>query len=196
MLDPASSSATEIRVSVNGTELTLATNPELFSPRRADRGTLAMLSAVELQTDDHVLDLGCGYGLVGIYAAKTIGQDRVTMVDVDPLAVQVASLNAARNGVPQIATSVSDGFRDLDQTGFTKILSNPPYHTDFSVAKHFILKGFNRLSIGGELWFVTRREKWYREKLRSVFGGVQVQKIDGYTVLRAQKRSDSYAKRG
>lgn len=154
-----------------------------------------MLSAVELRADDCLLDLGCGYGLVGIYAAKTIGQDRVTMVDVDPLAVQVASLNAARNGVPEIATSVSDGFRDLDQTGFTKILSNPPYHTDFSVAKHFILKGFNRLSIGGELWFVTRREKWYREKLRSVFGGVQVQKIDAYTVLRAQKRSDSYARR-
>lgn len=194
MTTESASGAEPIRVSIGNVDLQLQTAAGLFSPRRADRGTLAMLSAVQFRADDQVLDLGCGYGLVGIYAARLIGADHVTMLDVDATAVEIAAANARHNGVPQIATCVSDGFRQLDRTGFTKILSNPPYHTDFAVAKHFILKGFNRLTVGGEMWFVTRREKWYREKLKAVFGGAQVQQIDGYTVLRAEKRGESYAR--
>jgi len=49
----------------------------------------------------------------------------------------------------------------LRATGFTKILCNPPYHTDFSVAKHFIEKGFNRLAIGGAMWMVTKAFEGY-----------------------------------
>lgn len=184
-----------IQIEFNGTKLELATQSDLFSPRRADAGTLAMLRCVELQPEDRLLDLGCGYGLVGIYAAKQLGAERVTMLDVDASAVELAASNAVRNGVGAVTTVVSDGFRSFDGTGFTKILSNPPYHADFAVARHFILKGFNRLVKGGEMWFVTKRETWYRRKLTSVFGGTELQRVDGYCVFRAEKRSDSYAKR-
>ena len=59
----------------------------------------------------------------------------------------------------------SDGFRDIPDTGYTLILSNPPYHTDFRVAKHFIEKGFNRLAIGGKMVMVTKRRDWYKRKI-------------------------------
>lgn len=184
-----------ITAQIGDVELALATDPGLFSPRRADAGTLAMLSCVDLVEGDKLLDLGCGYGVVGIYAAKVLGAEHVFMIDSDPTAVEVSQANAIRNGLPELSVSLSDGFRAFHEAGFTKILSNPPYHSDFSVAKHFILKGFNRLEIGGELYFVTKRDKWYRNKLQSVFGNSKSRTVDGYFVITATKTQASYARR-
>lgn len=180
---------------MNGITLTLTSQPGLFSPRHVDAGTLAMLQSVQFEPHDRVLDLGCGCGVVGLYAAKHIGESRVVMVDIDPLAVQVAGKNAAANHLPGLTIKQSDGFHDFDGTDFTKILCNPPYHTDFSVARHFILKGFNRLSIGGEMVLVTKRDTWYRKKMTSVFGGHQCQSVNGYFVIRATRRQSGYARR-
>ncbi len=71
--------------------------------------------------------------------------------------------------------------------------ANPPYQSDFAVARHFIEKGFNRLNIGGSLFMVTRRRAWYENKLRAIFGGCRVTERDGYFVFSAQKRSARYA---
>lgn len=186
----------EFVVDVLGQRLTLETQPGLFSPAHADRGTLAMLSRVRLEPGMRVLDLGCGCGLVGIAAARICGEGNVLLSDVDPLAVEVAARNAARNGVPGAKVVLSDGFSDIDEAGFDLILSNPPYQTDFSVAKGFIEKGFNRLRLGGTLMMVTKRREWYRNKLAAIFGGVRVCEVDGYHVFEAQRRGASYANRG
>lgn len=76
-----------------------------------------------------------------------------------------------QNGVPEVRVFRSDGFRDIPDTGYTLILSNPPYHTDFRVAKHFIEKGFNRLAIGGKMVMVTKRRDWYKRKLIAISAG-------------------------
>ena len=185
----------KIVVEVRGNRLELETQPGLFSPGHADRGTLAMLSVAVLEPGMRVLDLGCGCGLVGILAARLCGEGNVTMTDIDPLAVEVAARNAARNGVGGVKTVVSDGFSQLGDTGFDLILSNPPYQSDFSVAKGFIEKGFNRLRPGGTLLMVTKRRQWYRNKLVAIFGGVRIHEIDGYFVFEAQKRDTRYANR-
>ena len=182
-----------IRVSVLGEELSLETRAGLFSPEHVDRGTMAMLSQAALKPGMKVLDLGCGCGVVGVAAARKCGAENVWMLDVDPLAVETAARNAARNGVDGVHIVQSDGFRGLDEAGFDLILSNPPYQSDFSVAKHFIEKAFNRLRIGGSMIMVTKRLEWYRNKLRAVFGGVRVRQIDGYWVFEAQRRSERYA---
>lgn len=72
----------------------LKTVESLFSPKRIDRGTLAMLSVLNIKDDDKVLDLGCGYGIIGIYVAKVIGAKNVVMTDIDGLAVEMAKENA------------------------------------------------------------------------------------------------------
>lgn len=154
-----------------------------------------MLSAVEFSENDRVLDLGCGYGAVGIYAAKKIGEANVVMCDVSEETVSAARGNAARNGVPAIDIRVSDGFDRLPDGGFTLILSNPPYHTDFSVAKRFIEDGFRRLALGGTMVMVTKRLDWYKNKLVSVFGGVRVTERDGYYVFAAEKRENLHKKK-
>ena len=154
-----------------------------------------MLSCARFEPGMRVMDLGCGCGLVGIAAALACGEANVTLSDIDPLAVEVARRNAARNGVGGVKVVLSDVFSGLDEAGFDLILSNPPYQSDFSVAKAFIEKGFNRLKLGGALMMVTKRREWYRNKLVAIFGGVKIHEIDGYFVFEAQKRDSRYANR-
>ncbi len=184
----------EISTTIKGVKLTLKTASTLFSPRYVDPGTQAMLSVVEFSDTDKVLDLGCGYGVMGILVAKLIGPDKVVMVDNDSTAVQYARSNADLNGVKEVKVLQSDGFENFDESGFTLILCNPPYHEDFSVAKHFVQKGFNRLVIGGRVYMVTKRRKWYENKLRGIFGGVKVHEINGYNVFMSIKKSYVWAK--
>lgn len=173
--------------------LEIETTEGLFSPRGADAGTLSMVSTVELESGQKLLDLGCGAGLVGIAAAKVLGEENVWMTDVDPAAVRCAAENAKRNGVENVHLCCGDALDAVDASGFDWILSNPPYHADFSVAKKFIEKGFNRLKLGGKLVMVVKRELWYRNKLTAIFGGVRMQEIGGYFVFTAEKRSERYA---
>lgn len=182
-----------IQAEVKGIELTLETAPTLFSPRHIDRGTLALLSIIDFGAGDKVLDLGCGYGVVGIVAGKLIGAENVTMTDVDEVAVQIATKNAVANDVPDIDVKVSDGYAQVDDKNFTKIISHPPYHVDFSVPKMFIEKGFHRLAVGGQLYMVTKRKEWYKNKLIAIFGGVRIWEIDEYYVFMAIKKSASFA---
>lgn len=182
-----------ISAEVLGQALVLETSPGLFSPEHVDRGTLAMLSIAHFEPGMQVLDLGCGCGVVGVVAAKICGEANVTLCDIDPKAVETAQSNAWRNGVSGVSVVLSDGLKQVDQTGFDLILSNPPYQSDFSVAKAFIEKGFNRLKVGGKLLMVTKRREWYRNKIAAIFGGVRIYEIDGYFVFEAQKRAMSYA---
>jgi len=207
----------KINTSIRGIALSLETSSTVFSPHGIDKGTLAMLSVAEITPDDKVLDLGCGYGIVGIYAAKIIdnaiinclpsdinpstvdpkltgyGEKNVVMSDIDDECVYLSKKNAETNNVGGIKTILSDGFKDIHENDFTLILLNPPYHVDFAVPKHLIEKSFNRLQVGGKMYMVTKRKQWYKNKLTAIFGGVKVYEIDGYYVFCAQKRSASYA---
>lgn len=182
-----------IKVKIKDIDMKFNTSEEVFSPRNIDQGTLAMLSQVEFSEDDKVLDLGCGYGIVGILSAKMIGGKNVVMTDVDSSAVNLSRKNAALNNVEDVKIYQSNGLKDMKEKDFTMILSNPPYHADFSVPKEFIEKGFNRLKVGGKMYMVTKRKEWYKNKLLSIFGGVKITEIDGYYVFMTEKRNSTYS---
>ncbi len=185
----------QIEEQIQGIALVLQTNEEVFSPGSVDRGTKAMLSFVKFTPEDKVLDLGCGCGIVGIYAAKQIGAEKVWMCDISENAVALSRENAGKNDVEKVTVLQSDGLKEISETGFTLILSNPPYHTDFAVAKAFIEDGFKKLAIGGKMIMVTKRLDWYKNKLASVFGGVTVREKDGYYVFLAEKRGNRKPKK-
>ena len=184
-----------IEEQVQGIDLVLCTNEDVFSPGAIGKGTKAMLSFVSFSEADKVLDLGCGCGIVGICAAKQIGAERVVMCDISENAIQLSKQNAEANGVETVTIRQSDGLKEISETGFTLILSNPPYHTDFAVAKGFIEDGFKKLAVGGKMVMVTKRLDWYRNKLASVFGGVTVKEKDGYYVFIAEKRGNRSPKK-
>lgn len=176
-------------------DLKFYTEATLFSPSSMDKGTLAMLSVVDFSTRDKVLDLGCGYGTVGILAAKLIGPERVIMCDILPQAVECARINAKLNDVAGIEIKISNGYDNIPDNDFTLILSNPPYHADFSVPKHFIEAGYRKLVYGGKMVMVTKRFTWYQKKLTAVFGGVKVIAKDGYYIFVAEKRENPVKKK-
>ncbi len=177
-----------ISVTIKNIPMIFKSDAAIFSPKAIDTGTLAMLSIIDFSPNDKVLDLGCGYGIVGILAGKIIGSEKVIMSDISETAVQYSKINAELNEIKNIDIKISDGYENIADSDFTLILTNPPYHTDFSVAKKFIEGGYKRLVIGGRMVMVTKRLTWYKNKLSSVFGGVKVHEIDGYYVFIAEKR--------
>lgn len=181
-----------ISTKIKGKQLKFLTSDKVFSPRWIDKGTLAMLSQVDFHNEELILDLGCGYGVVGILAAKFVDPSKVYMVDIDSEAIRLSRENAELNNVEGVNILQSDGFEGLDVTGFSLILCNPPYTVDFAVPKRFIKKGFNRLRIGGRFYMVTKRRLWYKNKFISVFGGVQIEQADDYNVFCAIKKTKHY----
>lgn len=174
---------------VNDVKLVFETNEQVFSPSNLDKGTLLMLSYVTWKESDKVLDLGCGYGLVGILAAKKIGEIHVVMCDILKDAVELAKINAKQNHVENIRILESNGLDFIEDSDFTLILSNPPYHVDFSVPKKFIENSYKKLLFGGKLYMVTKRKEWYKNKFISVFGGVKIEEKDGYYIFIGEKRN-------
>jgi 16S rRNA (guanine1207-N2)-methyltransferase len=172
----------------HGFDYKFHTLDSLFSYKQVDIGTQQMIKHIELPSDSKVLDLGCGYGVVGIWAAHTIGSQNVVMSDVNVAALEMAAENVTVNNLEKIRMVQSDGFHNIHDTDFTLILSNPPYHTNFSVAKSFIEGSYKHLQMGGWLVMVTKRFDWYKNKIHSVFGGLKWIESSGYYVFLAQKR--------
>jgi 16S rRNA (guanine1207-N2)-methyltransferase len=160
----------------------------VFSPGGLDPGTRAMLETMPVPGPGaHLLDLGCGTGAVAVIAAACWGC-RVTAVDVNARALRLTAINARENGVAErVKIRASDGLGNVEAE-FDLIVSNPPYHSDYSVAKSFLEGAAHALRLGGSLWLVAKRPVWYENRLRALFGGCHLVEQHGYTVLHAEKR--------
>ena len=182
-------------VELFGKLVEINTDVSLFSPSGPDKGTLSMLEHANFNAEDKVLDLGCGTGIVGLAACCAgVNPVNVTMTDVDPKACECARGNMNKAGFCECTIVNGDALCAVPDSDYSVILSNPPYHTDFAVAKTFIEKGFNRLKIGGRMLMVTKRRDWYKNKMIAVFGGVKIYEHDeGYLVFESVKKSDRYA---
>ena len=176
----------KVFVTIEGRELAFDTLPTLFSPSAPDRGSAAMLRHVSVTSEDKALDLGCGWGFVSASLCLA-GAGKVFACDIDPDAVKTAGGNFEKLGL-NVHLTVSDGLDAVEPRDFTLILSNPPYQTDFAVAKKFIAGSYAHLAMGGKLVMVTKRLDWYKNRLISVFGGVHIDEDDGYYVFTAEKR--------
>lgn len=174
----------------DGVYLKFETSDGVFSPTGIDKGTLSMLETVGFSKDDKVLDLGCGYGFVGIYASCYVCDGQIVMSDISDEALRMTEYNIGLNAVEGVKVVKSYGLDSIEDSNFTKILANPPYHEDFSVPKNYIEKGYKKLCMGGKMYMVTKRKDWYKNKFISVFGGVKIEEINGYYIFIAEKREN------
>jgi 16S rRNA (guanine1207-N2)-methyltransferase len=156
--------------------------PGIFSPRHLDEGSAFMLGEIAHRPGARFLDLGCGAGIVSRIASEA-WECQVTAVDVNARALRLTARNA-----PEAEVIASDGLSALGAHQFDIIASNPPYHTDFGVAKAFIEGAYRHLAMEGMLYLVIKRADWYVQKVRAIFGGCRVAERDGYTVIAVQKR--------
>jgi 16S rRNA (guanine1207-N2)-methyltransferase len=167
--------------------------PGVFSWDRPDRGSRALLEAMEVEGAREVLELGCGYGIVGTAAARLAPAARVTMVDVDAEAVRSARRTADANGVGErCLVLASDGAAAVAERRFDRVLANPPFHvgraTDLEVPAQFVRDAFRVLAPGGRLYLVANRTLPYEAWLRACFGAYRTV-VDGreFKVLAAEK---------
>ena len=160
----------------------------VFSRDGLDAGTRLLIEHMAVGAGDRVLDLGCGYGALGIVAARLAPEGEVVMVDVDLRAARCARANLAVNGIANACARVGNAFDGLADARFDLIVSNPPFHEGNATAHPFIDGAAAHLTPGGRLMMVVMRPEAYRRRMRRVFGRVEdAGARDGYTVLCASQ---------
>ncbi len=162
-----------LSVTLRGQQLRLTTEAGVFSRRRVDRGTRLLIENMEVNPADSVLDLGCGYGVVGLVAARLASQGRVTLVDVNQRAVDLARANLRANGVQNAEAISGDGFAPVAGRSFDVIALNPPIRAGFAVVHTLISESVQHLHHGGRLYLVGRTKQGVirlAAKMREVFG--------------------------
>ncbi len=109
----------------------------LLRPLR--RGGAALAETAELRPGDRVLDLGCGCGVAGVFAAQRVGPEgHVVFVDSNVRAAALAEQNARANGVASFRVVASATAAGLEERSFDAVLANPPYYADHGVARLFV----------------------------------------------------------
>jgi 16S rRNA (guanine1207-N2)-methyltransferase len=153
------------------------TKPGLFSKSEVDTGSKLLIDNMEISKSDVILDLGCGYGAIGMVAGYLANQGKVLMVDTDIRAVKYSKINAKLNGISNVEVMASDGFEDIPtDIIFDVILSNPPSHQPKETVIEFIEMAKMRLKNKGKMYFVTEKRirPMIKREFERVFGNYEL----------------------
>ncbi|MFH1424057.1 MAG: methyltransferase [archaeon] len=190
-----------IEAIIRGDELEFQTSPPVFSWRKVDKGTLTLAENMEIpDAAKDLLDLGCGYGVIGIVAARNNPELKVTMIDKSKRAVQLTRKNLRLHNLKNAEVMHGDLYSPLkwiDEAGkehikkFDVIVSNPPYSAGKSVVVEIIKKAPEHLKEGGSLQIVGRHNKggkMYKEEMLQVFSTLEeTGRSAGYRVYIGKK---------
>lgn len=178
----------ELKITLLGQSFTFLTDSGVFSKKMVDYGSQVLLNTLNFEKGKTLLDLGCGYGPLGISLAKV--QDvKPTMVDINNRAIDLAKQNAQKNGV-EADIFQSNIYEKVNGT-FDYIISNPPIRAGKQVVHTIISESINYLKVGGNLTIVIQKKQGApsaKAKMEEVFGNVEILKRDkGYYILRSEK---------
>lgn len=164
----------------------------VFSKNTVDFGSKLLIEAFELEEKSgKILDVGCGYGPMGLTVAKEFPESQIEMVDVNLRALELAKENAELNKISNTHIYESSVYDNVTATDYQAIISNPPIRAGKKVV-HAILEGaFAHLRKNGELWIVIQKKQGgpsAEKKMEEVFGNVEaVTKDKGYFIFRSIK---------
>lgn len=172
-----------------GHSLSFMTDAGVFSRGELDQGTRLLLDALPELSGD-VLDLGCGWGAIGVSLARANPACRVVMADVNHRALELAKANLDRNGVSARCVE-SDGMAALSGLRFDAVVTNPPIRAGKQVIYRMFADAAACLNPGGALYLVIRKQQGAESCIRYLKGlYAQVDKMDksgGFWVLRARE---------
>ncbi|WP_123042140.1 class I SAM-dependent methyltransferase [Cohnella candidum] len=182
-----------IEAELRGFRLKLTTDAGVFSRDSVDYGSRALIAHMDIPAGAKVLDVGCGYGPIGLTAAKLAPSGHVTMVDINERAVELAESNARANGIGNAAFFQSDKLEAVEGRTFDVILTNPPIRAGKAVVHSIFEESFKHLNSGGALWIVIQNKQGApsaRTKLEELFGEDRVEEVGkdkGFRIYRAIK---------
>lgn len=165
----------------------------LFSPRAIDDGTQLLLKHMQVEPTDRCLDLGCGYGPMGLWMAKQAHQGHATLIDKDFVAVDCSTKNAGLNGLTNVDVFLSNGFSHIpaDQR-FDVIASNLPAKAGNELFYLYFYDALERMEPGGRFYVVVINglRKYVARAFGEVFGNhKKLKQGASYTVAMAEKRA-------
>jgi len=164
--------------------------PSVFAQGKLDEGTRLLIEALEVQSTDEALDIGCGAGYIGLNIARLASNGFVTMVDASLVSVALARHNIAESGLRNISVLAGDGAQAVLSQRFDLVVTNPPFHQGgiqtTEIAERFMREGSQVLRPGGRFYLVANRFLKYEPTLRAHFK--KINEVGGNTrfkVLRA-----------
>ena len=167
--------------------------PGIFSFDHLDEGTDMLLRTIDIPAGARVLDVGCGYGIIGLYAA-TQGAGSVHLTDNNLLAVAACTETIARNRITNAEVFTGDLLGSIGSYQYDLILSNPPFHAghavDYQIAHSMINQSFQALNPGGQMIIVANRFIRYDRLIKEIFGNISILAESGkFHVLSGLKSS-------
>ena len=168
------------------------TDNGVFSKTGVDYGTKVMLQAL-YETNSlgpQILDVGCGYGPIGIVLKKIYPEKEFEMVDINPRAILLAKENAKRNQV-DVDIHESNVYEKIKKKSYSDIITNPPIRAGKQVVYKIFEEAYEYLTMDGSLWVVIRKQQGAEsaiKKIKDIFGNCDIIKRDkGYFILKAKK---------
>ena len=171
----------QIEYSLGDIDLRFTTDSGVFSKDKVDYGTNVLLRSLP-PIDGKILDLGCGYGPIGITLARLNPRAEITMIDINQRAVDLAKVNIEQNGVKNARVLQSNGFENLEGT-FNAIISNPPIRTGKKVIYSLFEESIQYLENGGSIYLVIQKKQGAKSamnKLNEIYGNCRaiIRKVD------------------
>ena len=180
------------KFTLRGQTFTFETDAGVFSKSEVDFGSRVLIDTFEMpEVEGDVLDVGCGYGPIGLSIAKALPERFVHMMDINTRAIALAKKNAQVNGVQNVRIFESDGLASAGDVKAAAILTNPPIRAGKETIFRFYDESYEKLVEGGELWIVIQKKQGAPSTvshLEERFSEVDVvEKKKGYWIIRAKK---------
>ncbi|MEM7564496.1 MAG: methyltransferase [Pseudomonadota bacterium] len=163
----------------------------LFSPRAIDDGSRLLLDHLELSEQDNCLDLGCGYGVLGLWMARKASRGHTLLVDKDFVAVDYSEKNRTLNRIENAHCQLSNGFDQIEYQQFDVIVSNIPAKVGKEMLYIYLFDALKYLKPGGSFYIVTITglRQFFKRGFNEVFGHYEkIKQGKIYTVARGIKQ--------
>ena len=179
----------EIQARLRGKVWTFVTDRGVFAGAGIDPGTRALIEAMRIEPADHVLDLGCGYGPIGLVAARLATRGRVVLIDVNDRAVKLAADNIRRHHLENVEVYGGDGTQPVRGLIFDVVVTNPPIRAGKTTLRRLLREIRDALRPGGRLYLVARTAQGAKTLAKDIGAAVgpvrEVAQAAGYRVYEA-----------
>jgi 16S rRNA (guanine1207-N2)-methyltransferase len=182
-----------ITMNIRGFSFKFNTDSGVFSKSEIDYGSKLLIDSISISgQEEKILDIGCGYGPIGLSMAKLVPTSTVHMVDVNERAIELANRNAIENNVKNIIIYESYLLDNIQENElFDLIISNPPIRAGKEVIFKLYDDAYKQLKADGELWIVIQKKQGAAstiEKLKATYDAVEVvEKKKGYYIIKSKK---------
>ena len=181
----------KIKINYKDLSLEFYTDNGVFSKEKFDYGSRVLLENLPInKMEGYILDLGCGYGPIGIYLAKKTDLP-IDMIDINERAISLSKENLILNNIKNAKAFISDIYNSVDSK-YNYIITNPPIRAGKDVVRKFLIGAKDYLVNNGELWFVMRKDHGVKSMLKELeefYNPEIIERDKGFYVIKCTKNN-------